>query len=291
MSKKTFTERDEMGKYGEAFAYKYLPQLIHTNILVGEYSIGRLKYEGADILAYELVPLPSQKSPAEEITTTSSPSSESVATPLGFQTSIIEVKRINHFTSRDNDGRPACGSIPFELWNSPTRNPQPGSLFRMINPAAYEKSCKPSVLIYMLFETADDEVPYACVAVEDFGALEAQLRKLSSIDLDSWASIPFDRPRRHKQYGNMHLYQNMWYVPLDCISHLATVTMIRTGVLHCVDNRCPKEVQRNRLNFLRKLANGRRVHNFIWYKKAPPYNKNHALTMMLKVFSQPPSGD
>ena len=182
--------------------------------------------------------------------------------PLEVHPWTYEAKTFKSFIDRDNDGLEEHGTLPFSIWMNQDRTGV-GWLYRLNNPTAYQYSNKPEKLMFVLIRNADDKTPdpYCCIVFDDFDALSQRLKELSTIDLMDWDKLPKDETKATWSPKGMRLVQNMWYVPLDNIYDLASVTMIgEPARLKPIPKfKITNAIQQARIDFLIELAAGKQL--------------------------------
>jgi len=196
----------------------------------------------------------------------------------------IEVKAIGNktFLTRNNNGSEASGTIEFELWSNAWGEEgnrrvlkdrsvwTHGWLYGYLHPVDHNadleqrnidaRTTVPQTLLYVLFD--ENERPFATVAFENFSKLVERLKSIAPWKLDPW-EVKFGR-RRFNTMDNpakSYLLDNMWHVPFDMISDLATVTMINQDPeLKETEKACSRKLQEERLAYLKKCAAGRHLN-------------------------------
>lgn len=205
---------------------------------------------------------------------------------------VYEVKADDQrkFLMRDNNNFNAHGTIDIELYSNRNKKYK-GWIYGYRHPAEYTKEVqargcgttyfKPDILAYMLMTAPilspeEDEdpyarfgdeqcMPYAAIVFEDFKALYERLNKLAEQKfgwtLEKWDMPKATDPRWNEWEKRGDMMYNMWYVPLDEVADLATVTMIGdTEKLKenlTYKPKVPISLQLERLEYLEKLAKGR----------------------------------
>lgn len=185
----------------------------------------------------------------------------------------VEVKTIGSMTliNRDDVGEEKSGDIPFEMWRK-AGSKEWGSLPAMSNPEAFNsaqnekekkrqaddalgvpntirypddvRAVKPDILGFIFCKDPMCQEPFAAVIFEDFKKLEARLKEVK---------------KKLKAEGRFLIIQNVWHVPFDLISDLATVTMINDEPMLYSKPGCSVEVQKERLEYVKNAAKGRHL--------------------------------
>ena len=210
------------GDAGSRFVYEHLEEILSGTHIAQSRDAHTEHIGGGDIKA---VMLHTEKAEAYD------PSEDWAGIPgmkAGSRTEInavvsgaIEVKTVWGFLFRTNDHGMPCGTLEFELWSSGNE----GWLPKYLHPERYmedgetPKVVQPAVLVFLLMAY---DMPFGCVAFEDFGALAERLKEYGEeIGVDP------ENPLMEGAYGPDAIVEgNMWYVPFDRIADLGTVTMI-----------------------------------------------------------------
>lgn len=203
----------------------------------------------------------------------------------------IEIKAINNFLTRGNDGYEDTGSLPFEvfLWGKTNdiknakdrgQNPDfPGWLFAILNPLYYRDAredeghtATASTFDKLAFGLRDNKGNlFACIMFDDIPRLRKCLTMLiPPITSGEWDILNLKIPPRsdeaywrkywkwNKDTGGM--IRNNWHIPFAKILHLATVTMIDDDpeIIPSYTNEYGQcitaEMQEKRLTTLKQLA-------------------------------------
>jgi len=183
--------------------------------------------------------------------------------------SAVEVKSVGNFLTRNNNRDEESGTVEFELWTSRDRK-RLGWLHGMCYPQVHNCDQKktsrgiyvvpPTSLVYLYCDK--NGKPFAAVAFENFVALKARLMEICpEIWPESDGEWRTEAVDWEKQRSLLPVRgENMWHVPFDMISDLATVTMIGDDPeLVEWGYNCSKGLQEKRLTYLKKCANGRHL--------------------------------
>ncbi|MBR4457561.1 MAG: hypothetical protein IKS31_01190 [Clostridia bacterium] len=183
----------------------------------------------------------------------------------------IETKTVKSSLFRTNDRGVPCGTLGFELWSSDNE----GWLPKYLHPERYPYDIvgenpdvvQPAVLVFLLMAY---DMPFACVAFEDFSALAERLKEYGSeVGVDpenpSWDPASYGDDAIIIEAGQGRDHSLSWYVPLDRIVDLATVTMIgetvelRPDIVVQRQVKCSAGLQKERRDYLTACASGRRM--------------------------------
>lgn len=181
----------------------------------------------------------------------------------------VEVKTVSNFLTRNNNHDEESGTVEFELWTSRMKK-NLGWLHGMSYPGVHNSDDKktsrgiyavpPTSLVYLYCDKKGR--PFVSVVFEDFLALKTRLMEICPEiwpeDAGEWRVDEVDW-KQQRTLLPCH-GENMWHVPFDMISDLATVTMIDADpVLEETKYSCSKALQEKRLAYLKKCAAGRHL--------------------------------
>ena len=184
-----------------------------------------------------------------------------------------EVKAIRNktFLSRDNNSEEPTGTVEFEMWSNvysergrvPREEWTHGWMHGYIHPEEHTEELRrrnvnaiytrPSELVFIHYEDADADKPYAAIAFDNFDILLERLKELSPWSLDPW-EVSFQGCRRFCPLPGekrTYLLDNMWHVPLRYLEDLATVTLINE------EPHITSGLERKRFDHLKSLATDR----------------------------------
>ncbi len=177
-------------------------------------------------------------------------------------------------TGIDND---PTSTVGLGMWNGTKDLPNGktlylrsshGNLHRWMEPSVENHGARPMVLDFLL-ETIDinrmtgkEKKRFFCsIAFEDVDALLERLKEYAAqfrLDLNKWdEQIPVGEEAQNFTIPGLFFQGNMWHVPMSVLGDLATVTMIGNDPSIYPTGHCSVEIQRSRLENLKRLAGAR----------------------------------
>lgn len=291
MSQGEFDREQRLSKIGERFVYENYP-LIFKKLPIVKCELntaipGKAHTEGADIETWLMITHSEsdeevENALAELFDESADRQTEETSGKLSVIEAIIkgpvEVKTssFEQYVAR-NDYLFDCGVLPFAIWNSnnfenyeePPRM-RLGSLYRMFYPedAKHERNPLGYVAVFLDMK----EVPYACLAFEDFPALKNRLIELGKkygLDLtrEGFLNIPYwdnpDDDRSPDEWAEqmiaanpgLMMKKNMWYVKMSDVIDLARVVLVGNPPKIVQGfNKCSKELQEKRWVYLQQFC-------------------------------------
>lgn len=275
MSEENFSRDEIIGRNGEKFFKQHSWELLQHGFMGSKHP---KHVEGMDFVGFFIKgmgePRPIQREDwyPEDIY----PEGVTMELPLEAIPATVEVKTTTskELLIRDNNKFDPSTTIQFELWGKTDNGIRTkGWLYGMAYPEAFNKerlakglppAVPPTVLMYVFAVDRMGENVFATIAFEDYAALEARLREICPeiwpnpgedwrIDAVDWKKQKTMIPAAGKA--------NVWHVPFSLLSDLATVTMIGDDPDIEITNKSSKQLQARRLQYLKRIANGRHVCN------------------------------
>ena len=285
--KKMDEQKIEIDKIGERYVAEHFPELFeYQHILQCRYNMEYPELppaEGADLelwSAYKRIAMSQQDLEDAGLNGFSSEQNERdlssiIKGPAEVKTARYEQYAAwRRFLKRGEENEENHGRLSFAIWNAykgEKKRSRIGSLRRMFWPEDSNHERFPISYI-TVFLKQDGCTPYVCLAFERFRALKYRLIEIGySVGLDlskeGFEQIPcwnnggnpdIWAKEKMKSNPNLILKGQMWYVRMEDVIDLATVTMI--GDLPEINkavNNCSTRLQQKRLDFLIEHSHGR----------------------------------
>ena len=252
MANKTLYQAREFGIKGEAFINKHLHEFITDNLLLNLEDTSGKNVEGMDSTSFSAK---LGASAPEFIPDFADPGDQPAYPITAITYGGNEIKTINSFLWRTNDGEDPTGTLGFELWETDSKRHY-GWAYKIFHPEKSMNAVQPAYLFFLLVAYGS---AFACVAFEDIDKLHARLANVAHEDGFDIDEYPLGR-----EMNIPSIVGNMWQVPLSRIEDLAVVTLIgnkpriRPDII-AGTQKCSKRTQNQRYDHLVQLASGRSI--------------------------------
>ena len=252
MANKTLYQAREFGIKGEAFINKHLHEFITDNLLLNLEDTSGKNVEGMDSTSFSAK---LGASAPEFIPDFADPGDQPAYPITAITYGGNEIKTINSFLWRTNDGEDPTGTLGFELWETDSKRHY-GWAYKIFHPEKSMNAVQPAYLFFLLVAYGS---AFACVAFEDIDKLHARLANVAHEDGFDIDEYPLGR-----EMNIPSIVGNMWQVPLSRIEDLAVGTLIgnkpriRPDII-AGTQKCSKRTQNQRYDHLVQLASGRSI--------------------------------
>lgn len=256
MDSRSFLIQKEIGDNGEQFFLQRHNEILQHNVIT-LLDMSDWFVEGSDVCAERLLLVPSQH--------------RDCLVPL-FQLGGVEVKTSSYDTVLPRTGVEGQLTWGVPIWAGDDRHPRQkhGNVKRWLYPSVETRSARPMIIVQLFANPngSQNGKYFASVAFEDVEKLLNRLIKyalLYGLDLTNWESIPVGKQAKEFSIPGLIFQGNMWHVPMEWISDLATVTLIGDGPDFCGPINSI-QMQHKKYEYLQTLAAGR------WIPQLKPDN-------------------